>query len=122
MSSLGVSLPLRLDMNDGFGMIKNFQHLCRQNIKMIILTNPGERVMEPDFGVGIRTLLFNNFTEMGLTDVDTRIREQTDMYLPAIAIEGIEFVNIQPDVNSLGIRITYSIPAIGTKDLLEFTI
>ena len=51
MSSIGVALPLRLDFSDGFVMIKDIKRMFRQNLKMLILTNPGERVMDPLFGV-----------------------------------------------------------------------
>ena len=60
MSSLGVKLPLARDSSDGFGMIKNFKTMIKQNFKMLLLTNPGERVMEPDFGVGRKKFLFEN--------------------------------------------------------------
>ena len=62
MSSLGIKLPITRNTADGFTMIKDFQTLVRQNFKMLILTAPGERVMEPDFGVGIRNYLFESFS------------------------------------------------------------
>ena len=61
MASIGVRLPLTLDSTDGFGMIKTIRDMIKQNLKMLVLTNPGERVMEPDFGVGISQFLFGNF-------------------------------------------------------------
>jgi phage baseplate assembly protein W len=54
MSSLGVKLPLARDASDGYGMIKSFKTMIRQNFKMLLLTSPGERIMEPNFGVGLK--------------------------------------------------------------------
>lgn len=34
----------------------------KQSIRNILLTNPGERLFKPDFGGGIRALLFENAT------------------------------------------------------------
>ena len=53
MASFGVALPLSLDTADGFVMLKDIRNLAKQNLKMLILTLPGERVMKPKFGVGL---------------------------------------------------------------------
>ena len=63
MSSLGVKLPLTLDDVNGLTMLSNLKTLLRQNLKMLILTAPGERIMEPDFGAGLRNYLFTNYGE-----------------------------------------------------------
>ena len=75
MSSLSVKLPLVRDIADGFLMIKDFPTLVKQNFKMLILTNPGERIMIPDFGVGIRQYLFENFSEVTYSRIENKIFE-----------------------------------------------
>jgi len=40
MSSLAVALPLTTDSIDGFVMIRSLKVLIKQNLKMLILTNP----------------------------------------------------------------------------------
>jgi hypothetical protein len=122
MSSLSVALPLQYSQIDGFQMNKDIKSLFRQNLKMLVLTDPGERVMEPDFGVGIRQYLFQNFTQSTYSEIDTRIREQVKKYIPAIRIGGIKFSSADPDSSRLQFAISFSIPNIGVKDLLEFTI
>mgnify|MGYP005815071485 CR=1 FL=1 len=122
MSSLSVALPLQYSQIDGFQMNKDIKSLFRQNLKMLVLTDPGERVMEPDFGVGIRQYLFQNFTQSTYSEIDTRIRDQVKKYIPAIKIGKINFSNSDPDSSRLQIAISFAIPNIGAKDLLEFTI
>ena len=51
MSSIAVRLPLTLDSADGFGMITAIRGAIKQNLKMLILTEPGERIMEPLLGL-----------------------------------------------------------------------
>ena len=56
---LSVALPLRIDPIDGaYGLNKKVSEVASQNLRMIILTSPGERIMYPEFGVGIRQFLF----------------------------------------------------------------
>lgn len=122
MASYGVALPLTYDSGDGFTMLKRIQDVIKQNFKMLILTIPGERVMEPDFGVGLKKYLFENFSDSVYAEIDTRIRKQVSIYMPALIIQEIEFASTDQDNNTLAIFISYRIPAIGATDLLEFTI
>jgi len=122
MASLAPHLPLTLDSGTGYTSISSLKKLVKQNFKMLILTNPGERIMEPEFGVGIKQFLFESFKSDVYARIDSRIREQTSIYIPIISIENIEFGTGGIDENSLGIRIEYRIPDIAVRDLLEFTI
>jgi phage baseplate assembly protein W len=122
MASLAVKLPLTLDSGDGFTMIKSMRGLIKQNLKMLLLTNPGERVMEPGFGVGMNRYLFQNFSQTTYSAIDSKIREQVAMYIPVVSIIGIEFDPIESSSNGLRVKLRYSIPTINIKDLLEFTI
>ncbi len=122
MASLAVKLPITRDTADGFTMIKDFNELVKQNLKMLVLTAPGERIMEPTFGVGARQYLFQNFNEETYGDITANIRKQVREFMPAVAILQIDFNTSNPDSNLLGIRIVYSIPDIGVTDLLKFTI
>ena len=89
---------------------------------MLLLTNPGERVMDPTFGIGIKTYLFENFTESTFAKIERSIIKQTNIYLPNIMINEIFFDPAQQDTNVLSVRIRYSIPNLNIRDLLEFTI
>ncbi len=122
MSSIGVALPIEKDSVDGFAMLKGIRDTVKQNLKMLVLTNPGERVMEPEFGVGIKRYLFQNFSENIQSDIKQRVTRQVAIYMPAVRIDSVNFLGSNPDTNSLSMSIIYSIPDIGVKDLLEFTI
>ena len=51
---ISVKLPLEIDPRDGpYASIDDLTEVVRQNFKNLILTVPGERVMLPDFGVGL---------------------------------------------------------------------
>ena len=122
MASFGVALPLTRNAINGYTTIENFRTLIRQNLKMLILTAPGERVMVPDFGVGLRNYLFQNVGAEVFAQVEAKIREQVKFYMGVITISRIEFDSAGIDRNTLGISIFYSVPNIGITDLLKFTI
>jgi|TARA_B100000686_G_C16133568_1_gene638576 phage baseplate assembly protein W len=122
MASLAVKLPLRQDSVNGFKMITDFKTLVKQNFKMLLLTSPGERIMEPSYGVGLRKYLFSSFDQGVFNTIEANIREQAKVYLPVITIQRIIFDASDIDANSLSAEIQYAIPTLNVQDLLEFTI
>tara|TARA_R110002020_G_scaffold130148_1_gene291261 strand:- start:8896 stop:9261 length:366 start_codon:yes stop_codon:yes gene_type:complete len=120
--SIGVKLPLTNSDADGYTMTKTIKQTIKQNFKMLLLTNPGERIMEPDFGVGLMSYLFKNYSEDVPGQIRAKIIQQTQIYMPVVSLVDIDFGLSDPDTNKLAIQITYRIPDLGTTDLLELTI
>ncbi len=59
----GLSPKLPLTTSDVFGAYNlntTFQEVAKQNLQMLVLTMPGERMMDVNFGVGLRRYLFEN--------------------------------------------------------------
>jgi phage baseplate assembly protein W len=110
-------LPLHVTNEDGpYALLKTLEGVGAQNLKMLVLTSPGERIMDGKFGVGIRNYLFWQYVPATLSNIENRIRAQTIKYLPYIKINNIVFNNGQDVVaggilsdSLLSIRIEYSI-------------
>ena len=126
MAGFSPKLPLTLDVDDGYALTKDLKELAKQNFKNLVLTSPGERIMDPEFGVGIRSYLFENNSVQTQGRIDARVRSQVQKYLPYIDIESIEFnnVDVNPNVseNFLGVRILYRIKKLAISDVLEIPI
>jgi len=118
-NALAVELPLAQSSTDGWQLITSLGPLIKQNLKMIILTNPGERVMEPLFGVGINGYIFRDFHASTYSEIESRIIEQVTQYLPSVTIDNIEFDGSEQDFNKLYMKISYSVPQINVRDVLE---
>ena len=128
MSGLSPKLPLNIDEINGYALNQNFKEVARQNLKMVILTSPGERIMIPEFGVGIRNYLFENANSSTFNAIRQRIENQVASYLPYITIRNIEFSSernegisgVEPSSNSnyVNIRIRYSVPSMFISDTL----
>ena len=122
MASYAPKLPISRDTSDGFTVVRDFPTMVKQNLKMLLLTIPGERVMEPEYGVGLKTFLFEAFTANTYSQMDDAISAQVTLYMPYVTIEDIMFSAADQDYNVLNVTLKYSIPRIGTADLLEITI
>jgi hypothetical protein len=103
-------------------MIKDFVTQTKQNLKMLMLTTPGERVMVPDYGVGLKQFFFSNFNQTSYAAIQDRIRTQVGKWMPGIQILNIEFPYADPDHNYLGVVLTYSIPGVGITERLALDI
>jgi len=122
MSSLSIKIPLTFDPSDGFATIKNFNDLAKQHLKMLILTHPGERIMEPTYGVGARAYLFGNSNDGAMIELQTKIREQINAYLPGIVLRNVSVSDRDIDNNKISIKISYTIPELGFSDFVSVTI
>ena len=127
---LAVELPLHIDPTDGaYGLHKNIEDVAKQNLKMIVLTSPGERVMEPNFGVGIRSYLFDQNTPSTISIIRTRIDNQVKTYLPYIQISDLRVENRPASPGSsdidktfLSVGITFNVPSANVASDLSIPI
>ena len=76
---LSVALPLTVDPTFGpYNLNTTYEDLAKQNFKMLLLTNKGERIMHPNFGVGLRSYLFEQNTPVTFGEIDKEIRKQAE--------------------------------------------
>lgn len=111
--SRGISpkLPLTKDPQDGYKLNKSYIEMVKQNIKMLILTAPGERIMDPQFGVGLRNYLFRNNLPSLQEEIRSAILRQVNRYMPFLEIEEVVFSNSDDTTseNGLFMKVFYRI-------------
>ena len=108
--------PLDLNNNVAIGVVFPFngnaifnssyttQDQAKSNLINVLLTEPGERIMEPNFGVGLKRLLFEN--QIKEDEIEGRIKDQCAFYVPEVDITNL-IIQLIPDNNTLYIRLTY---------------
>jgi phage baseplate assembly protein W len=113
MSGFSPKLPLRFEREQGYELIRDLKGLVRQNFLMLLLTNPGERIMDSEFGVGLRQLLFENFGSSKVVSFEQRLKKQVERYAPYIRILKIDYGDTNQDGSFLSIKITLFIIPLG---------
>jgi len=122
-SGLSPNLPLQEDTSDGYTLNKTYAEMVSQNLKMLVLTAPGERIMDPEYGVGIRNYLFEPNHELTYQEIETRIISQVNKYMPFIEVKVTMF---GPDEIEYGdphlfkLQIKYLIKPLRIYDVVEF--
>ena len=120
-----VKFPLELDTTEypGYDPIgsDNLHELVNFNIKNILLTTPGERTWDSTFGVGLHQLLFEQFEEVELDEIEALIKGQIDTYVPYIYLNQVSFVKSQEEV-VFGISLQYTIAQVNTSHVLNIAL
>ena len=124
MAGFGPALPFRRSAEDGIALTHSMLEVIRQNLKNVVLTIPGERVMVPDFGVGIKRYLFQMSNNTTKSEITGKIREQVSKYMPHIAIRSIKYKSTAAmiDAGELAIKIVYTITPLSITDVLELQV
>ena len=138
---LGAKLPLRRDEEDGYSLVKTHHDAIRQNMKNLILTNPGERIMIPTFGAGLSRFLFEQDDPAVYDNISGAIKAQIRLFMPFVTIHEIRVANstdmwsdrtgelipldqsvTQRGENEISIGIHYEVPALRVSTTLQINL
>lgn len=114
---ISVKLPLSFSSEGGYAAIKTIPEMVKQNLKNLLLTIPGERIMDNDFGVGLSTFLFEPNVDDVRNRLGDRIREQAEKYLSFIEITDLDITGQE---NEIYVSIYYNILPLSISDRISF--
>lgn len=86
--AVGVSLPF--SAKDVFTPTYTTQEATKINLINYILTGTGERFLNPDLGIDLRNLLFEQLVEDKLEEIEYRIRQGIAQWFPSVVINKVE--------------------------------
>ncbi len=96
----------------------------KSNLINLLLTSPGERLMNPEFGVGIRQYLFEQVIDKEF--LKNKITDGAQIYIPQIEIDDVfikrENLTTTPELHTVRISLYYKVLADRSTDaiLLNF--
>jgi phage baseplate assembly protein W len=80
----GLAFPVSVDPGTGAVAMAEYEEDIRQAIRIILDTDPGERVMRPDFGAGLRALVFEPINTHTLALARHRVERALVLWEPRI--------------------------------------
>jgi len=86
----GIILPVRNGPTGYFEQAFTSFDQAKANLLNLLLTNKGERIMQPEFGIGLRELLFEQMTSEFETELEDAIIKNVGFWLPYINIKEID--------------------------------
>ena len=89
-----------------FSRTKTLQEKAKYNLKTLLLTNLGERSMQPEFGSRLLEVVFEFKDETLIEEV---INEAVEKWLPYLTINSIDTVVDSGNPNRLNVAIDFSV-------------
>ena len=94
-------------LNNDLIVLKNVNAITR-SIRNIVLTTPGEKFFDPDFGSNVSKLLFENVDDITASQIQEEIEFSINNYEPRVKLLSVE-VNPDFDNNLFDTIITYEV-------------
>ena len=115
--TIGVAFPL--DIVNMFKGTTTVKEQVKSNLINLLLTEPGERVNEPNFGVGLKKLLFEQSPNVEV--LKEKINTQIEFYIPTITLTDVSFTPSE-DEYKLFILISYNFNLDGSTDAIQLNL
>jgi len=100
--------------NSVFGSTYTTQDQVVSNFKTLLLTQKGERLMQPNFGTDIYKILFENNTHDIRSSLKKTLTKDINFWIPYITISNIETIT-SADMHQLTIVIHFQVTNIGSN-------
>ena len=110
--SVGLQMPLGRQPGSGdgyFASTKSTIDAVKEDIKMLLLTQQGERLMQPGLGMNIRRFLFEQITEDTVIEIENDIVGVFSRWLPFVSLNDIKVDISDQDRNKIKIDIKFNI-------------
>ena len=111
--AIGVSLPF-----DGPGVFNSTyttKDQIKSNLVNLLLTDIGERVMNPNFGCNLRKFLFEGITDDNSELLINSLTDSISVFVPQVTVRDITLDPI-PDSNSINLTVNYILNISNTPD------
>jgi phage baseplate assembly protein W len=108
--AIGITLPIQIT-NTAFAQSFTTTEQVSSNIKNLLLTKKGERILQPEFGSGLQELLFDFNNDELPTRIEDTITEALEQWLPYVTIDSIdvEQTDYLKDRNRANVSIKFKI-------------
>ena len=113
--AIGVAIPFAA--KDVFVSTYTTKDSLKSNLINFLLTEQGERFLNPEFGAGLRALLFEQITSDTRDQIEGTIRSGIYKWFPNIEITSLS-VTSSPDTNTVTVFMQYAVLQTNIQDEL----
>lgn len=106
---LGKGIQFPIKTSGGIFAQSEGAELIEESIRLILSTSPGERLMRPKFGCGLRKMVFAANTAAARSRIAYEVEEALKRWEPRIKLELVEVVTNEKAQNRLNIEISYKV-------------
>ena len=124
--------PVKTFLGRGWGFPPEFHRQDRQvrmvsedediqeSLKILLSTRPGERVMQPTYGCGIHSMVFESINESTITDIKDRIQRSILFFETRIDVNNIAIDTAHQGDGALHILVDYTIRTTNSRSNMVY--
>jgi uncharacterized protein len=116
----GWSFPPEFDPRSGRLIMVSDEQDIWESLQLILSTAPGERVMFPKFGCGIRRMVYDAANLTFLSQLKDIIAQALLHYEPRIYLNDVTIDSAEPENGVLHIRLDYTIRKTNSRSNLVY--
>ncbi len=117
----GISFPMRIDRDGRVGWSSGAENI-REAIRVVLMTDPNERLMLPSFGAGSRGFLFEPNVPATHRLIQERITHMLTRWEPRIELLRVSVDEDEVDVQQANITVEYKLVATDEHAQLDLTV
>ncbi len=117
----GISFPMRIDRDGRVGWSSGAENI-REAIRVVLMTDPNERLMLPSFGAGLRGFLFEPNVPATHRLIQERITHMLTRWEPRIELLRVSVDEDEVDVQQANITVEYKLVATDEHAQLDLTV
>jgi phage baseplate assembly protein W len=103
------STPFALTSNGTVRITSDPNQIANDRVESLVGTYPGERVMQPDYGVDIPPFVFAPNIAVQKDILTNDIQKAITQWEPYIILDGVDPVITQQDVGIVSINVTFTL-------------
>jgi phage baseplate assembly protein W len=113
--------PIGIDIGRGeIAKERDYPTYVGQLVRQVLLTAPGERVNLPDFGAGLRRMVFSPINDATATLAQTTVFQALNKWLGDLI--DVNKVDVRADSSTLNVDVTYTLKSRGTQQILNLEV
>ena len=115
----GITLPITHGPQGYFDQSYTIIDQVKSNLNLFLRTKKGERRMNPEFGSGLWSILFENYTDDISPLIENTIRKDIGRWMPYVNVSKVE-VNTNnteyKDKYKVGVTVLFTVPSAGITE------
>lgn len=116
----GWSFPPRFDPRTKEAVMVAGSIDIEESLRILLSTDPGERIMLPNYGTGLRRMVFEEATEQTMTEIKEMIRKAILFFEPRISLNRIDAQVSDPMNGRIDLLLDYTIRTTNTRHNLVY--
>jgi len=116
----GWSFPPSFDPHTRAAVMVSREEDISQSLYILLSTVPGERVMHPTFGCGLKQMVFEHMNESTITEIRDIVRRAVLFFEPRITLDHVEVDTAGMPEGVLQLRLDYTVRTTNSRANMVF--